>query len=106
MYSFDHWADWFSDKVREFDPDRFILIKPHDTRAIPECRLNPSFGLQLDSDDRIGFIGFWKNGLCDYQVIDVRRDLDLANEAGREASDETVKSLFLNFLSFYGEEVL
>lgn len=102
MFSFDHWADWFNDKVGELDSDRFVLVKSHDTREIPECRSNPSFGLQLDSDDRIGFIGFWKNGLCDYLVLDVHSEEELANEAGLEASDETIPSLFANFLSYYG----
>ena len=101
MFSFDHWADWFNDKVGELDSGQFVLVKPHDTRGIPECGLNPSFGLHLDSEIRIGFIGFWKNGLCDYQVIDVRSEVDLANEAGLEASDDTVQTLFSNFLSFY-----
>jgi hypothetical protein len=106
MFSFDQWADWFGQKVRELDGHHFTLIKPHDTRSIPECSLNPSFGLQLDSDDRIGLIGFWKNELCDYQVIDVRSGLVLANETMRAANDETVEALFSHFLSFYDNEAL
>ncbi|WP_152553589.1 immunity protein TriTu family protein [Erythrobacter longus] len=101
MFSFDKWADWFGDRVRELDADQFMLIEPYDNRDIPECKSNPSFGLQLDSADRLGYIGFWKNGLCDYQLIDADSAADLVNEAGLEANDETVESLLATFLAFY-----
>ena len=101
MFAFDYWADWFKAKVSELDPDKYVLIKLHGADPISENEPNTGFGLSLDSAERIGCIGFWGIGLCDFTVIDVASDSYLEDVAGLEATDETIPILWSRFIAYY-----
>lgn len=103
MFDFDYWADWLRGKADEFEPKADRLIEYLDSRPFPETSLNPSFGLKLDTNERIGQIGYWRIGLCDFAVFDVASGTPLVDVGGLEANDATVPLLFAKFMSFYDE---
>lgn len=103
MFAFDHWADWLKIQADTLKGDS-LTVAYRDTRDIPECASNPSFGLDVTSPERLGSIGFWKVGLCDYQIIDIATEEFVANESMLEANDETVAALFARFASFFEEQ--
>jgi hypothetical protein len=97
--SFDRQAEWLIEALRELDPEKYTLLKIGDTRAVPECELNPGVTVSLDNEDRLGFFGVWSCGLCDYIVIAAPNETELANYAGLEATEQTVPRYFSDFLA-------
>jgi hypothetical protein len=55
--------------------------------------------LEVTTDRRLAYIRFWRNGLCDYAVLDAATGVHLANVSMLEANDATVDLLFKRFWS-------
>jgi hypothetical protein len=98
MFDFDRWGDWLRTRASDLARDG-VQIDFHDGRAVPELSLNPSYALNVSTTDRLGFIGFWANGLCDMIVLEIAGDSEIENTAGMEANNATVPELFRRFRS-------
>jgi len=104
MFAFDRWADWLKSRTDELGADGFMATY-YDTRTVPECASNPKFGLEAETAERLGNISFWRNGLCDFQVLDKTTKELVANEAMLDVNDDTVANLFSRFISSFGHHL-
>ena len=103
MFAFDHWADWLKSRTNELECDGYTTTY-RDTRTNPECASNPAFGLDVETPNRLGSISFWRNGLCDFQVLDTSTKELVADERMLDANDQTVSTLLSRFVSFFGHQ--
>lgn len=103
MFAFDQWAEWLESKTSDLEREGFATAY-RDTRAVPECASNPAFGIDVETPTRLGNISFWRNGLCDFQVLDTSTKELVADEHMLDANDETVSNLFFRFISFFGHQ--
>ena len=102
MFAFDHWADWLESKAAEWSRENLTRTYG-DTRSAPECASNPAFSIQVRSPERIGRLSFWRNGMCDYEVMETSSRDFIANEAMLEANDQTAPVLVAQFWSFFAQ---
>lgn len=98
MFSFDHWGDWVKAQTTALCREGVVAVFK-DGRQIPELALNPSYVVEVSSTSRLGYIGFWKNSLCDIHIIDTTNDMLVENASMLEVTDETVQRLFSRFVS-------
>ena len=96
--SFDRWAEWLQTQLVEMSHQGFDCAFK-DGRSIPELALNPSYHIEVSAGNRFGYIGFWSNGLCDYEVFDGAQDGAVVSRPMLEANDETMPALFEAFSS-------
>lgn len=69
-----------------------------DGRQIPALATNPSYVVEISTLSRLGYIGFWENGLCDIVVIEASSKAHVENASMLKATDETVPDLFERFM--------
>jgi len=103
MFAFDQWADWLRSRTNHLERDGFTT-RYRDSRTIPECASNPGFGVDVETPERSGNISFWRNGLCDFQVLDTSTKELVADEHMLDANDETVSNLFSRFVSYFDHQ--
>lgn len=103
MLDFDHWADWLKANRDTLQRDGLATVY-QDTRPLPECALNPCFGIDIETPQRVGTIRIWQVGLCDYQVLDFSTEALVADEHMLEANNETVPKLIATFISLFAEQ--
>ena len=96
MFAFDQWGDWAEAHAVAMRRQGVEVVFK-DGRKTPELAANPSFVVEASTSNRLGYIGFWKNGLCDIHVIDTTNDTLVENASMLEATDETVPHLFSRF---------
>lgn len=102
MFAFDEWAGWLKSRAEELH-GRDLACRYSDNMKLPKYALNPSFGVEMETADRLGSVRFWKRGTCDYVVFDVASGDEVVNHAGLDASDDTVAALLVRFISFFGD---
>ncbi len=98
MFAFDHWAGWLQARASDLALQG-IDCAFKDGRLTPELASNPSYVLEVKTKERIGYIGFWSNGLCDIEVLDIHTDTWPESASMLEASDTSVPALFERFSS-------
>ncbi|MBC7521290.1 MAG: hypothetical protein H7268_09390, partial [Sandarakinorhabdus sp.] len=97
MFTFDKWGDWAEARAAVLVGEGIAVVF-RDGRQISELASNPSFLIEISTVSRVGYIGFWRNGLCDIEVIDTSIDAHVENASMLKATDETVPDLFERFL--------
>ncbi len=101
MFTFDRWGDWAQTQVAVLVEDGVAAVFK-DGRQKTELASNPSYFVEIETANRLGSIGFWKNGLCDIEVIDTTTAAYVDSAAMLEATDETVPDLFKRFVVAFG----
>lgn len=96
MFDFDHWAVWLQAKGEGLSR-RTCSSTFKDSRNISAIASNPSFTLEVDTADRLGYISFWRNGLCDFEVVNATDGTHVDQGFMLDATDTTVPSLFERF---------
>jgi hypothetical protein len=101
MFAFDEWADWLKSEA-----DRLKSVghscRYSDNRRVAESASNPSFGIDTNTADRLGSLRYWKCGTCDLIVFDTASGHEIANEAGLDANNQTIATLFDRYKALAG----
>jgi hypothetical protein len=103
MFSFDKWGNWVEAHAAVLVGDGIAAVFK-DGRRVSELANNPSYVVEISTANRLGYIGFWRNGLCDIEVIDTSTDAHVENVSMLKATDETVPDLFERFVVACGIE--
>ena len=69
MFSFDEWGDYANERAIALAREG-VAAAFKDGRQSPEIASNPSYAVEVSTSERLGYISFWKNGLCDMEVMD------------------------------------
>ena len=101
MFSFDDWGVYAKERAAALACGS-VAAAFKDGRRAPELSSNPSYAVRVSTSDRLGYISFWKNGLCDMEVIDKADNTTIESASMLEATDATVRQLFDRFVSAFG----
>ena len=96
MFDLNHCHDWL--RARSMDlPLGMTCAAFKDGRSIPELASNPSVFLDIDAGERVGYIGFWQSGHCDFDVIDTDGSR-VDGDAMLEATAERLPELYQRYI--------
>lgn len=68
----------------------------NDSRSI-EKTLNPSYYFEATGERQMGYISFWQNGFCDYQVFNTDDGSVVVSQGSLEVNDTNAQTLFEAF---------
>lgn len=68
----------------------------NDSRSVEET-LNPSYYFEASGGRRTGYISFWQNGFCDYQIFNADDGSVVVSQGSLEVNDANAQTLFEAF---------